>query len=255
MGVLYLMKKSIIILLVMAAIGVYWFWPKTHVKEPIVMSVQVDEVSKTLAVSYIVEQGNDTYLMEIAHNTKGFYPPRTSGNWDGKTNFTQVLATQNGYELREDIIELTDEQVSYFLTFKGGTLPVNISFNDYSSIKTTLILLLEDEAVDVIENENTLRYTYTPLKDETIDLIGHYDSVATISFEQDNAAIDFPLTLTQGQSVDVIIHDPYKLSSNDKLLLEIVTKDNQAVTKNISMTQSIPKGYLRQIVNEFNANN
>lgn len=248
------MKKSIIILLVIALIAVYWFWPKTHVKEPIVMSVQVDEVSKTLAVSYIVEQGNDTYLMEIAHNTKEFYPPRTSGNWDGETNFTQVLATQNGYELREDVIELTDEQVSYFLNFKGGTLPVDISFNDYSPIKTILIVLLKDEAVDVIENENTLRYTYSPLKDETINLIGHYDSVATISFEQDNKAIDFPLTLTQGQSVDVIIHDPYKLSSNDKLLLEIVTNDNKAVTKNISMTHSIPKGYLRQIVNEFNAN-
>ena len=163
------MKKSIIILLVIAAIGLYWFWPKTHVKEPIVMSVQIDEVSKTLAVSYIVEQGNDTYLMEIAHNTKGFYPPRTSGNWDGETNFTQVLATQDGYELREDVIELTDEQVSYFLNFKGGTLPVDISFNDYSPIETILILLLKDEAVDVIENENTLRYTYTPLKDETTD--------------------------------------------------------------------------------------
>lgn len=251
------MKKSIIIFLAIAAIavlGVYWFWPKSHVKEPIVMSVQVDEVSKTLAVSYIVEQINDTYLMEIAHNTKGFYPPRTSGNWDRETNYTQVLATQNGYELREDVIELTDEQVSYFLSFKGGTLPVDISFNEYLPIKTILILVLEDEAVELIENENTLRYRYTSLKDETIDLIGHYDSVATISFEQEYAAVDFPLTLTQGQSVDVIIHDPYKLSSNDKLLLEIVT-DNQTVTNNISMSQSIPKGYLRQIVNEFNANN
>lgn len=252
------MKKSIIILLVIAAIavlGIYWFWPKSHVKEPIVMSVQFDEVSKTLAVSYIVEKGNDTYLMEIAHNAKGFYPPRASGNWDGETNFTQVLATQNGYELREDVIELTDEQVSYFLTFKGGTLPVEISFDNYSPIQTMLTLLLEDEAVDVKENENTLRYTYTSLKDETIDLIGHYDSVATISFEQNNEEIDFPLTLKQGQSVDIIINDPYKLSSNDKLLLEIVMGDTQAVTKNITMTQSIPKGYLRQIVNEFNANN
>ena len=249
------MKKSIIIFLVIAAIGVYWFWPKAHVEEPIVMSVQFDEVSKTLAVSYIVEQENDTYLMGIVQNTKGFYPPSTSGKWDGETNFTQVLATQNGYELREDIIELTDEQFSYFLSLKGGTIPVDISFNDYSPIKTMLILLLEDEAVDVIENENTLRYTYTALNDETIDLIGHYDSVATISFEQDNAAVNFPLTLTQGQSVDVIIYDPYKLSSNDKLLLEIVRKDNQAVTKNILMTKSIPEGYLQQIVNEFNANN
>ena len=71
------MKKSIIILVVIGAIGVYWFCPKAHVEEPIVMSVQLDEVSKTLAVSYIVEQNNDTYLMEIAHNTKGFPPHET----------------------------------------------------------------------------------------------------------------------------------------------------------------------------------
>lgn len=248
------MKKFIIILLVIAAMAVYWIWPNAHVKEPIVMSVQVDEVSKTLAVSYIVDKGNDTHLMEIAHNKKGFYPPRTNGYWDGETNFTQVVATQNGYELREDVIELTDEQVSYFLDFKGGTLPVDISFNDYSPIQTILIVLLKDEAVDVVEEEHTLRYTYSPLKDETINVIGHYDSVATISFEQDHKQVDFPLTLTQGQSVDVIIHDPYKMSSNDKLLLEIETNDHQEITKNISMTQAIPKGYLKQIVHEFNAN-
>ncbi|MEK4536687.1 hypothetical protein NST21_15405 [Peribacillus sp. FSL K6-1552] len=39
------------------------------------MSVQFDEAAKTLAVSYIVEQDDSTYVMEIAHDTKGFYPP------------------------------------------------------------------------------------------------------------------------------------------------------------------------------------
>ena len=248
------MKKFIIILLVMAAMVVYWFWPKAHVKEPIVMSVQVDEVSKTLAVSYIVDKGNVTHLMEVAHNTKGFYPPRTNGYWDGETNFTQVVASQNGYELREDVIDLTDEQVSYFLDIKRRTLPVDLSFSNYSPIQTILIVLLKDEAVDVVEDEHTLRYTYSPLKDETINSIGHYDSVASISFEQDHKEVHFPLTLTQGQSVDVIIYEPYKMSANDKLLLEIETNDHQEITKNISMTQAIQKGYLEQIVNEFNAN-
>ncbi|MFE3577633.1 hypothetical protein [Lysinibacillus sp. NPDC059133] len=250
-----MMKKSIIILVVIGAIGVYWFWPKAHVEEPIVMSVQLDEVSKTLAVSYIVEQNNDTYLMEIAHNTKGFYPPRNSGNWDGETNFTEVLAVQNGYELREDVVELTDEQLSYFLSLEERTLPVEISFENYSPIDTTLVLLMEGEAVDVIKNDDLLRYTYTSSKDETIDSIGHYDSVATISFEQNNEEVDFPLTLTQGSSVDILINEPYKLSSKDKLLLEITMIDGQSVTNNILMTRSIPKGYLKQIVKEANANN
>lgn len=248
------MKKSIIILVLILAIGVYWVWPKAYVDEPIVMSVQFDEESKTLAVSYIVEQNNDIHLMEITHNTKGFYPPRTSGDWDGKTNFTEVLAAQNGYELREDVVELTDEQFSYFLSFEGRTLPVQISFKDYSPIETILVLLMEGEAVDVLKNDDLLRYTYTSSKDETIDLIGHYDSVATISFEQNNEDVVFPLTLTQGSSVDILIHEPYKFSSKDKLLLEIKMIDEQSVMKNILMTKSIPKGYLKQIVKESNAN-
>ncbi|MBG9456191.1 hypothetical protein ABE61_19635 [Lysinibacillus sphaericus] len=249
------MKKSIIILVLIAAIGVYRFCPKAHVEEPIVMSVQLDGVSKTLAVSYIVEQNNDTYLMEIAHNTKGFYPSRNSGNWDGKTNFTKVLAVQNGYELREDVVELTNEQLSNFLSFEGRTLPVELSFANYSPIETTLALLMAGETVDVIKIDDMLRYKYTSSKDETIDSIGHYNSVATISFDQNNEEVVFPLTLTKGSSVDILIHEPYKLSSKDKLLLEITMIDGQSVTKNILMTKSIPKGYLKQIVKEANANN
>ncbi|MBK5501659.1 hypothetical protein [Peribacillus sp. TH14] len=50
------MKKWIIILVVIIALGTYFAWPKTHLKEPVVMSVQFYEAPKTLAVSYIVEQ-------------------------------------------------------------------------------------------------------------------------------------------------------------------------------------------------------
>lgn len=42
--------------------------------------------------------------MEVAVDEKGFYPIRTNGNWNGETETTDVLATQNGYELREDVI-------------------------------------------------------------------------------------------------------------------------------------------------------
>ncbi|KRF64348.1 hypothetical protein ASG99_21185 [Bacillus sp. Soil768D1] len=75
-----------------------------------------------------------------------------------------------------------------------------------------------------------------------------FDSVATISFEE---AV-FPLALKRGQSVDVFIHEPYKLSSHDELLLEITITKDQSFTKHFRLTQSIPKGYLKQIANEAN---
>ncbi|MFE4243296.1 hypothetical protein [Peribacillus butanolivorans] len=242
------MKKWIIILVVIIALGTYFAWPKTHLKEPVVMSVQFDEVAKTLAVSYIVEQDDSTYVMEIAHDTKGFYPPRSNGNGDGETDYTQVLAKQNGYELREDIVELTEDQLEYFLSLDGRSVPVDISFEAYSPIETILVLLLKDEGVEVTKQDEALLYTYTAPEDITIDSIGHYDNVATISFEE---AV-FPLALKRGQSVDVLIHEPYKLSSHDELLFEITTTKDQSFTKHFRLTQSIPKGYLKHIVNEAN---
>lgn len=243
------MKKWIIILVIIIATGTYFAWPKTHLEEPIVMSVQFNEAAKTLSVSYIVEQDDSTYVMEIAHDTKGFYPPRSNGNWNGRTDYTQVLAKQNGYELREDNVELTDDQLMYFLSLEGRAVPVDISFKAYSPIESILVILLKDEAVEVTKQDEALRYTFTALEDITIDSIGHYDSVATISFEE---AV-FPLVLTKGHSVDVLIHEPYKLSSHDELLLEITTTKDQSFTQHFRMTQSIPKGYLKQIANEANA--
>ncbi|VEF46702.1 Uncharacterised protein [Bacillus freudenreichii] len=248
------MKKWIITLVVVIGVVIYFVWPKARLEKPIVMSVQFEEVTKTLAVSYIVDQDDETYVMEVGHGTKGFYSPRTNGNWDMETNFTKVLAVQNGYELREDVVELTDDQLAYFLSLEGRALPVQISFDNYSPIETILVLMMNNEAVNTTKNGNTLRYTYTSEKDVTIDSIGHYDSVATISFEQNNREVFFPLRLTQGSTVDIIIHEPYKLSSKDMMLLEIRTTEDQLVTRNILMTESIPKGYLKQIVKESNAN-
>ncbi|MCK2020510.1 hypothetical protein [Peribacillus frigoritolerans] len=81
------MKKWIIILVANIAVGKYSAWPRT-LEEPVVMSVRFDEAAKTLAVSYIVEQDDSTYVMELAHDTKGFYPPRSNGNGDGETDYT-----------------------------------------------------------------------------------------------------------------------------------------------------------------------
>ncbi|MGM0878270.1 MAG: hypothetical protein ACQEWV_27085 [Bacillota bacterium] len=153
------MKKWIIILVVLIAVGAYFAWPKANLEKPIVMSVQFDEVTKTLAVSYIVVQDDDTYVMEVAHDTKGFYPPRTNGNWDGTTNFTQVLAAQNGYELREDVVELTDDQLAYFLSLEGRALPVQISFEDYSPIKYTQTAVIKTLMImQTSKNNCNIRY-------------------------------------------------------------------------------------------------
>lgn len=242
------MKKWIPILVVMIGVGIYFAWPKTQIKEPIVMSVQFDEAAKTLTVSYIVAKDDHTYVMQIAHDTQGFYPPRSSGNWDGKTDYTQVLATQNGYELREDTVELTDIQLDYFQSFEHGTLPVDISFENYSPIQTILILLLEDDAARAVKTEDKLRYTFTAPEDVTIENIGHFDTAATISFE-DTA---LPLTLSKGQSTDIFIHGAYQRSSHDKMLLQIEIANGKSFTYHFPMTEPIPEGYLRQMVKETN---
>ncbi|WP_432355415.1 hypothetical protein [Sporosarcina sp. A2] len=130
------------------------------------------------------------------------------------------------------------------------TLPFQISFEDYLPIETILVLI-----TDVTKNEDTLRYTYTSPKDVTIDSIGHYDSVEMISFKQDSKEAVFPLTLLQGDTVDTFIHEPYNLSSNDSMLLEIMRIENQSFSKNILLTEPIPEGYLKQIVKESNAHN
>ena len=242
------MKKWIVILMVIIAIGAYFAWPKTHVKEPIMTSVQLDEATKTLAVSYIVEQDDNTHIMEISHDTKGIYHDRSNDNGNGE-NTPNVLATQDGYELREEIVDLTDDQLAYFLSLEERTVYVDISFEDYSPIETSLVLLLKDEAVEVTKHGEGLLYTFTAPEDMTIKTIGHYDSEALISFGE----TEFPFDLKKGQSVDVQINEPYKLSTDDKLLMEIITKKNQSFTQHFRLTEDIPQGYLKLIVNEVNA--
>ena len=117
------MKKWIGISAVLLAIVLYFLWPKASLDGPIVVSAQIDESAKTITISYITTKNDKTYLMEVAVDEKGFYPIRTNGNWDGETETTDVLVTQNGYELREDVIKLTEEELTYFDKYTGGALP------------------------------------------------------------------------------------------------------------------------------------
>ncbi|MFE6168643.1 hypothetical protein ACFVP8_12355 [Viridibacillus arvi] len=240
------------VMIIVGIVGCYFAWPNTNLEKPIVMSVQMDEASKTLSVSYIVDKNDNTYVMEIGHNTKGFYPPRTSGYWDGITNYTNVLAAQNGYELREDVVELNEGQLYYFLSLKGTVLDADISFENYSPIKAVLILLKKDERANAIKHNETLHYSFTAQKDMTLNTIRHYHNISSISTQKDGEDSEFPLTLRKGNSVDIIIHNPYIINSKDKLLLEFITKNNQRISKNILMTESIPKGYLKKVVEEYN---
>ena len=244
------MKKWIALSVAILVVGLYAMWPKASLDTPILMSTQLNEKTKTVAVSYLVQKNDDTFLMQIGQDTTGFYPPRTNGNWDGTTNFTQVLETQNGYELREDIIELSEDQYTYLLSKDSHTLPIQVSFKNYSPIETTLVLISEEESVAGTKKEQTLRYTYTSPKDENLDSIGHYDSVGTISFEQNGQEAVFPLALKKGETVDITFYGAYKLSSSDSLLLELVTTDNHSIWKNVLLTERIPEGYLKQVANE-----
>lgn len=235
------MKKIIVLILVTVAIAAYTFWPKAHVEEPVIMSVEVNEADKTLRIAYIVEKKSETRLTNVGYDTLRILPT--------EANDVQVLETQNGYALREESMALTDEQLTYVLSFGSGTLPVNVSFDDDLPIETIAIIVRQNEAVEAVEDGDMLRYTYTAASDETIRVIGHFDSAALISFEQNGTATDFPLTLTTGQSVDVLIHEPYKLSSDDHLLLEIVTTD-KTIQKNVALTQPMPTGYLKEAVQQ-----
>lgn len=249
------MKKYTLALAVLICLGagiLYWLWPKAHVNQPIIMSAQLNEGTKTIEVSYIVEKNNATYLDVVARDENKFYTPKAGGNWNDKTYTTNVLVTQDGFELREDIVQLTDEQFAYFLSLEDHASIAEFTFAGYQPITKTLAILLEEEAVEVTKEEDALRYTYTATSDETIEDIGHYDSVAGISFEQNNREVTFPLTLKKGESVAILFSETYKFSSNDKLLLEIVLADGERITKNIAMTQSIRKGYLKEIVEREN---
>lgn len=103
------------------------------------------------------------------------------------------------------------------------------------------MLLLKDEGVEVTKQDEALLYTYTAPEDKTIDSIGHYDSVATISFEE---AV-FPLTLKRGQSVDVFIYGlPYQVHPiSNRLLLNWICPNLVEPAISLVLLSITKKGY------------
>ena len=68
------MKKWIGISVVLLAVVLYFLWPKASLDGPIVVSAQIDEVAKTITISYITTKNDKTYLMEIAVRAKRILP-------------------------------------------------------------------------------------------------------------------------------------------------------------------------------------
>lgn len=241
------MKKWTAILAVVLVAGIYLIWPKASVKEPVVMSVQVDEAKGTMEISYITSKRDDTYLLEVAVEGEEPYRIEVSSIEEEGTVETINLLEQNGYELRESIKELTDEELEYFQDFSGHAPLVTLSYKDYEPIKTILILLKEGETAKGEVDDYQLNYTFTAPEPMSISSIGHYDSVATISYAQNGKELKFPFELEQGETIDLSFWNPYNLASSDNLLLEIETTDGKYYRKHLATPMEIPDGYLKQL--------
>lgn len=244
------MKKWIGISIVLLVVVLYFLWPKASLDGPIVVSAQIDELAKTITISYITTKNDKTYLMEVAVDEKEFYPIRTDGNWDGETETTGVLITQNGYELREDVIKLTEEELTYFDKYTGGALPVDISYENYAPVETILIVLRADETAEGVVEEDRLRYTFTAPDAMSISSIGHYDSVAFLSYSQNGIEPKIPFKMEQGDTIDLFFSNPYKMGTRDSLLLEIETIEGKQYMRHLEVTAQLPDGYLKQIAEE-----
>ena len=239
------MKKLIVVCVLLAAIAAVWLWPKEKVKQPILLSAQLDEELQTIEVSYIVDQRNDTYLTSV--DLEGF----TLSNMN--TSETKVLAKQRGYELREDVIMLTSEQLETLLSKDVRTPIAKFTFESYEPVTESLIVLLQNEKVQAEKGDNDdLVYTYVADKDMVLTNIGHYDSASSISFTYNDEEIQFPLTLQKGDEVQVIINWPISLASKDKLLLEFMLENDERITKHIATMNEMPKDYLEQMVELMN---
>lgn len=239
------MKKWALVFIVFLAAGVYLLWPKASIENPIILSAQMDEAAKTIAVSYLTTAKDKTYLMEVAVDKRGYYPAPTDKI--GENRDTKVLASQNGYQLREDVIHLSERQLAYFDELSGRAPLAAISYENYTPIETILVILKKDEAAEGIIKENSLHYTFTAPETMSINTIGHYDSVATLRYLYNGSEPSFPIELKPGDTLNLFFDPPYKLASQDELLLEIETTDGKYYTKHLETTLEIPDGYLKQL--------
>lgn len=247
------LKKWIGVSLVLSAILVYWLWPKASIEQPIVVSAQVMESNSTMSIAYITAKKDETILMEVGVNGKGFYPPsRTENGAEGRnTQIASELAAQNGYQLREATIKLSDDELAYLLpTDSSRTLSANFSFENYSPVEADVILLLEEEAAEGKLEQGQLHYIFTAPEPMSVITIGHYSSVAAVSWSRDGREVKLPLAMEKGDTLDIHFDQPYQLGSMDELLLEIQTTDDNYYTRHLRETVGLPDGYLKQLVNE-----
>lgn len=247
------MKKWSGILLILSVILVYWLWPKASIEKPIVVSAQVMESTSTMSVSYITAKKDDTHLMEVAVNGKGFYPPsRTDNGAEGRNNqAARELATQNGYQLREATIKLSNEELAYLIPDDSSrTFLADFSFEDYLPVEADGILLLEEEAAEGTLEQGQLHYTFTAPEPLSVYTIGHYSSGATVSWSRDGREVKLPLAMKKGEALDIHFDGPYQMASLDELLLEIQTTGDKYYTRHLRETVQLPDGYLKQLVNE-----
>lgn len=236
------MKKWIGVLAVFLAIGIYSVWPKASIEKPVVVSAQMDETSKTIMISYITTKKDQTYLMEAAIDGRGFYAAGTTREIESKS-----LLDQDGYQLREDIIHLTEEELDYFEKMSWRVPPAAITYSDYEPIETILIVLKEDEAAEGVMDQQGIRYTFTAPEPMTITTIGHYDSAATLGYSYNGQELPSSIDLKAGETVDLNFDGTYQLASKDKLLVDIETTDGKHHTRHLAETMEVPDGYLKQL--------
>lgn len=247
------MKKwiGILTVVIFGALAVYWLWPKTNIEKPLVVVAQIMESDNTMSVSYIIGKDDDTHLMEVAIDGKGYYPPSRAKNGEEGRN-SQVpkeVAVQNGYRLLESKIKLTDEELASLLpSSTNRIIPAELSFENYKPIQADFIMLLEEEAVEGTMEEGQLHYVFTAPESVTISTVGHYSSASFVSWSQDGKNENSTISMEKGDTLDIYFDGPYQLGSTDSLLLEIQTGDDTYYTRHLRETMKLPEGYLKQIV-------
>lgn len=249
------MKKRLgfLVLFIIGGLAVYSLWPKTTVEKPLVVVAQIMESDKTMSVSYIIGKGDDTHLMEVTIDGKGYYPPsRFENGKEGKNDqVPKEVAVQNGYRLLEATIQLTDEEVASLLpTSSNRIIPAELSFENYKPIQADFIMLLEEEAVEGDLEESQLHYTFTAPESLTVSTVGHYSSASSVSWSQDGKNENSAIFMEKGDMLDIYFDGPYQMGSTDALLVEIQTEDDTYYTRHLRETVKLPDGYLKQIVDE-----
>lgn len=245
------MKKFLIALVIIILVGgIYWFIPKATVEKPLIVSAQLDSTTKTIDITYIVNKKNPTFIESFTYGEFSYYNEKINPTLAMDQDETKVLTTQNGLELRELKVFLSDERMKLFEQQGVYVFMTEFMFKSYEPMSESIIYIPNEVTEAEKYDKTTIRYTYVAEVEETIEIIGHYEKQSTISYEQNGKQVNLPVNLMPGDKLEIYIHDPYQLSSKHQLLLEIVKGNGEIVTKQIALTFPIPKGYLKKLVEE-----